>query len=214
MSCLKFNFIIILIFSFGVSASEKFTSEACLAQEIQTEINHSGKFFGLLTNTLKLKKSKCNIRVSLKTVLTESWDIDICKEPVHVKHLKRGSEEVYKKKRICSTDSKDKFCLSWKKLKSTIQDHGLIFAEGERETLDTVHGKTYCIYLLLNKYLDENVRFSTHSKPIDLYSSNVSNDKMVVEQPSKNAIDNSNQNSVLLSSPEENGEVELIEGQF
>jgi hypothetical protein len=46
----------------------------------------------------------------------------------------------------------------------------LIFAEGERENIQSAHGKTYCAYLLLRKYLEEGILFSKYKAPIDIFS--------------------------------------------
>ena len=50
-----------------------------------------------------------------------------------------------------------------------IQDDGLIFAQGDRDSLDSDHGKTYCTYLLLKKYLNESQAFSRYSDVPDIF---------------------------------------------
>jgi len=57
-----------------------------------------------------------------------------------------------------------------------IQDHGLIFAAGERELLKDSHGQTYCTSLLLKKYLDDGYVFSSHEIPMNIYSTQESCD--------------------------------------
>jgi hypothetical protein len=50
-----------------------------------------------------------------------------------------------------------------------IQDDVLIFAEGDRDNLGSAHGKTYCSYLLLKKYLNESVIFSRYTDVPDIF---------------------------------------------
>jgi hypothetical protein len=50
-----------------------------------------------------------------------------------------------------------------------IQDDGLIFAEGDRDNLNSAHGRTYCSYLLLKKYLNESVVFSRYTEVQDIF---------------------------------------------
>jgi hypothetical protein len=132
-------------------------------------INHQGKFFGLLSNELVIEKKKCVISVSYKNVLTTKWDVDICREPVHIKLLAKGNQNVFKKPKNCD-NSKQEYCNQAEELMSIIQDHGLIFAEGERETISSSHGKVYCISLLLDKYLNEGIIFSSYAEPEDIYT--------------------------------------------
>jgi hypothetical protein len=51
-----------------------------------------------------------------------------------------------------------------------IQDDGLIFAEGDRDNLYSDHGRTYCSYLLLKKYLNESVIFSRYTEVPDIFT--------------------------------------------
>ena len=50
-----------------------------------------------------------------------------------------------------------------------IQDDGLIFAEGDRDNLSSDHGKTFCSYLLMKKYLNESVIFSRYTDVPDIF---------------------------------------------
>jgi len=160
--------LIILLLS-QASFALLFTPRVCLMSSFETEIKHEGKFFGLIKNQLNIKKEECNIEINYKKILDTRWKIDICREPVHVKVLSKGSLEVFKRKDDC-TNSNDEFCKSWRELEMILQDHGLIFAKGERESLETSHGKTYCTYLLLKKYLKSGILFSKYKNPIDIFS--------------------------------------------
>lgn len=167
MSCLKFSFF--LIFLSHAAMANMFSSRLCLMSKFDTEIEHEGKFFGLVKNKLSIKKDNCLIEVNYKNILDTKWIVDICREPIHVKVQSRGSMEFFKRKNGCESKS-DKFCSSWRELKQILQDHGLIFAKGERESLESAHGKTYCSYLLMNKYLGEGVLFSKYKNTPDIFT--------------------------------------------
>ena len=167
MQLLKYSFLLILFASNAFAMS--FTSQVCLMGQFEAHIQNEGKYFGLVKNKLSIIKDQCNIKVKHKKILETEWKVDICREPVHIKMLSKGTLEVYKRHGDCE-DSSDVFCDSWKELKKTIQDQGLIFAEGERENIQSAHGKTYCAYLLLRKYLEEGILFSKYKAPIDIFS--------------------------------------------
>ena len=167
MSCLKFSLLILLL-SQSVFAN-MFSSRLCLMSNYETSVKHDGKFFGLVKNDLSIKKDICLIEVKYKNILDTKWIIDICREPVHIKVQSKGSMDFYKRKGDCDGRN-DKFCRSWQELQQILQDHGLIFAQGERESLESSHGRTYCSYLLLNKYLAEGVLFSKYKNTPDIFT--------------------------------------------
>lgn len=94
--------------------------------------------------------------------------IDVCRGPVHIKKG-LGAVEVIKKVNNCSGASKDEFCSEVKDLSTRLQDDGLIFATGIKENIESDHGKIYCSFLLLNKYLQESIIFNSS----DDYDSNL-----------------------------------------
>jgi hypothetical protein len=134
-----------------------------------TDIKHEGKFFGLIKNNLNIKKKGCLVEVTFKNILETTWKVDVCREPVHIKVKKMENESFYKRKGTCLHGLKDDFCEHWKGLKENLQDYGLIFAKGERETISTSHGQTYCTYLLLQRYLDDGVLFSKFESPKSIF---------------------------------------------
>lgn len=174
MSCLKFS--LALLFISQVSFANMFSSRICLMSKYETSIEHEGKFFGLVKNKLSITKDICLIEVQYKNILETKWVVDICREPVHIKVKSRGSMDFHKRKGSCE-DRNDKFCTSWNELKQILQDHGLIFADGERESLESSHGRTYCSYLLLNKYLEEGVLFSKYKTTPDIFIEVKANDE-------------------------------------
>ncbi len=184
MSCFKSSLALLLFSSLVFGANvEKFSSKACLEASFEASVTHKGDFWGLMKNDLYLKKDVCEIVVKDKGLLDSDWKVDVCREPIHIKETSKGSLSVYKRGGAkCDRNSSSEFCESWKNLKSTLEDKGLIFAEGEREKLSSAHGKIYCAYLLLKKHLDEGDLFSKYQEPVDLYSDGNSLSSPVVEE--------------------------------
>lgn len=147
----------------------KFTAEECLHANFRTEINHDGKYFGLIKNKLIIEKKQCLFEISFKNILETIWKIDICRDPIHMKVKARGGESVYKRKGRCSSKKSSDYCAYWDELNETVQDYGLIFAQGAREELNSSHGQTYCSYLLLTKYLYEGQLFSKYDATPKLF---------------------------------------------
>lgn len=173
MLCYKYKtriFFIATLFFVGHVYAQKFSSKQCLDAEYSTVIKHEGQFFGLIKNELNILKTKCIIEVRYKNILEKKWVVDICREPIHIKLTSKGGQSVYKRALNCTPASEIEFCIYKKELKDVLQDYGLIFAEGERETLNTSHGKTYCAYTLIKKYLDEGILFSKYDTPVNIFS--------------------------------------------
>lgn len=159
-----------------VSASTfagNFTSNECLKSSFEASVKHDGKFFGLIKNKLDIKKEECLITVTFDNILETKWKIDLCRQPIHMKFYSKGSESVYKRNTGCrENDTSKDFCVYRKELEATLQDYGLIYAKGERESLNTDHGKTFCSYLLIQQYLDKGVLFSKYKDSVDLFHNN------------------------------------------
>jgi hypothetical protein len=168
MQWYKFSFLIILFTSFNADSSQ-FTSQNCLESSFKTSVQNKGQFFGLIKNNLDVSKDKCKLSIKFKGILETVWDVDVCREPIHMKVTSKGSQSVYKRTEKCSEDNKSDFCYFRNELILNLQDQGLIFAKGEREKIEDSHGKIYCTYLLLSKYLDEGLLFSQYAKSFDLY---------------------------------------------
>jgi hypothetical protein len=168
MQWYKFSISVILLLSFNSHASQ-FTSKECLTSSFETNVQQEGRFFGLLKNNLSVKKEKCKLKIKFKGILETIWTIDICREPIHMKVMSKGSQSVYKREKECSTDDKSDYCYFRNELVLNLEDQGLIFADGERENLKDSHGQIYCAHLLVGKYLDEGKLFSQYDESIDLY---------------------------------------------
>ena len=160
MLLLKFKISLFLLLSFPVFAQVN-TEINCLNHDFKTKISHKGKLLGMVKNSLSLDKNKCVIRIEHKKIMSDVWSIDVCREPVHMKIINRGID-VLKRAESCSRDEKKKgkFCLQLYKIIDLLQDDGLIFAEGEKESLTTPHGQVYCAYSLIQKYLKDGVVLS------------------------------------------------------
>lgn len=168
MSWFKCSLILMMITSHAFAA--RFTSDECLKSSFDATVEHEGKFFGLIKNKLDIKKNECLIEVQFKNILETKWVVDLCREPIHMKVHSKGSESVFKRSKKCVVGDQSDFCVYRNELGENLQDYGLIFAKGERESLSTDHGKTYCTYLLLKQHLDEGVLFSKYRTSINLFS--------------------------------------------
>jgi hypothetical protein len=169
MHLFKFSFLLsLLLVALNVFS---FSGNECLNSNFQLSIVHKGKPFGLSVVNLKIVKEDCTINVYQDQFkyLKQSWSVDVCRAPIHIK--KSGGADVLKKVRECTKKSDDDFCLSRKKMMAVIQDDGLIFSEGEKERISSVHGKAYCAYLLLGNYLDESRVFNRGQDYSNLFES-------------------------------------------
>lgn len=156
MSFLKFS--ILFIFS---SYALSFQGNACFESNYKVSVSHKSFPFGLLTKKLEIEKKDCriNIRFDRYKYLKTIWEIDICRDPVHIKEKTRTTE-VIRKVNEC-TNVKSAFCNEYLSIKKVMENNGLIFASGDKSNLNSDHGKVYCSYLLINRYLDKNLVFNT-----------------------------------------------------
>ncbi len=163
----KSKFLFLLLLSFPALAYERFSSKACLDANYTTKIEHRGPLFGLLPHELVLEKKNCLVKISYRRYLPKEWVVDVCREPVHIKVSSATGVDVAKKTSDCLKADKSRdtsnFCSQYFDMIDVIQDDGLIFAEGDRDSLSTPHGRTYCVYLLLERYLGDSVLFSRYT---------------------------------------------------
>lgn len=170
MSWFKCSVILMILTSNAIAG--RFTSDECLRSSYKASVEHSGKFFGLIKNKLDIKKNECLIEVQFKNILETKWVVDLCREPIHMKVHSKGSESVFKRDERCEPGDSSEFCVYREELRENLQDYGLIFAKGERESLNTDHGKTYCTYLLLGQHLDKGILFSKYRSSVNLFDDN------------------------------------------
>ncbi len=162
MPLFKFSFILFLSLLI-TNAYAIFSDNECLMASFDAKVIHKGKPWGLGENMIKVKKTDClmvfeNERMK---VFREKWVIDVCREPVHIKMGTEGVEVIKREKACVAGDKKPhKFCKLVQELDNVIQDDGLIFAEGHRESLATEHGKMFCSYLLTMAYLRDGLVFN------------------------------------------------------
>jgi hypothetical protein len=172
MACIKFSFLFLFILSFA-HAQTRFSPKSCLDASYKMKMTQKGPLFGLLTHEFVIYKKGCIIHFSYKKYLPKEWIVDVCREPVHIKVTSATGVDVAKKEAECINKDKSKdtsdFCSQYFDLMDVIQDDGLIFAEGDRDHLTTDHGKTYCSYLLLKKYLNDSVVFSRYTEVPDIF---------------------------------------------
>jgi hypothetical protein len=137
------------------------------------KMTQKGPLFGLLKQELVIDKKECIVHITHKKYLPKEWIVDVCREPVHIKVTSATGVDVAKKEAEClkKDNSKDtsNFCSQYFDMMDVIQDDGLIFAEGDRDDLNSNHGKTYCSYLLVRKYLNDSVIFSRYTDVEDIF---------------------------------------------
>ena len=172
MVFIKFSFILILTMS-SLFAQTRFSSKSCLDSNYDMKMIQKGPLFGLLKQEFVIIKKNCIIHITHKKYLPKEWIIDVCREPIHIKVTSATGVDVAKKEAECinkdkSRDTSD-FCSQYFTMMDVIQDDGLIFAEGDRDNLNSNHGKTYCSYLLLKKYLNDSVVFSRYTEVPDIF---------------------------------------------
>ncbi len=169
----------------GVHAMERFSPRECLESSFKTQLTQRGPLFGLLPHELIVNKNNCLINVKYRRYLPREWSIDICREPVHIKVSSATGVDVAKKIEDCIKPDKTRntsdFCGQYFALQDVMQDDGLIFAEGDRDSLSTPHGKIYCTYLLLDRYLGDGIVFSRYTDLPDIFKKQ---DKQVVPEKS------------------------------
>ncbi len=172
MAFIKYSILFLLIISTAMAQS-RFSSKSCLDASYKMKMTQSGPLFGLLKQEFIINKSSCIVHITHKKYLPKEWFVDVCREPVHIKVTSATGVDVAKKETECINQDKTKntsdFCSQYFDLMDVIQDDGLIFAEGDRDNLNSHHGKTYCTYLLLKKYLNDSVVFSRYTDVPDIF---------------------------------------------
>jgi hypothetical protein len=173
MAFIKFSFIFCLILSNAIFAQTRFSSKSCLDSSYKMKMNRKGPLFGLIQQEFIIDKKNCIIHITHRKYLPKEWVIDVCREPVHIKVTSATGVDVAKKESDCikkdnSRDTSD-FCSQYFSMMDVIQDDGLIFANGDRDNLYSDHGRTYCSYLLLKKYLNESIIFSRYTEVPDIF---------------------------------------------
>ncbi len=172
MVFIKFS-LVVLLASTSALAQTRFSSKSCLDSVYKMKMVQKGPLFGLLKQEFVINKDNCVVHITHKKYLPKEWIIDVCREPVHIKVTSATGVDVAKKEAECLNKDKTKdtsdFCSQYFDVMDVIQDDGLIFAEGDRDNLSSDHGKTYCTYLLLKKYLNEAVVLSRYTDVPDIF---------------------------------------------
>lgn len=172
MVFIKFSFLFFLTLSFA-EAQTRFSPKSCLDASYKMKMVQKGPLFGLIKQEFIINKTDCIVHLTHKKYLPKEWIVDVCREPVHIKVTSATGMDVAKKEAECINKDKTKdtsdFCSQYFDIMNVIQDDGLIFAEGDRDNLESDHGKTYCTYLLVRKYLNDSVVFSRYTDVPDIF---------------------------------------------
>jgi hypothetical protein len=166
MAFIKFSFVLLVTLSSAL-AQTRFSPKSCLDATYKMKMTQNGPLFGLIKQEFIINKKDCIVHITHKKYLPKEWFVDVCREPVHIKVTSATGVDVAKKDSSCTQVGKTKntsdFCSQYFDVMDVIQDDGLIFADGDRDNLESDHGKTYCAYLLLKKYLNDSVVFSRYT---------------------------------------------------
>jgi len=131
----------------------------CVLADFNSSVEITKLPFNLFKSSIMVSKSRCLLQVRKKSLFSYEWKIDLCREPVHIKYSGLSGDDFYlKEKESCPNESN--YCANVAKVMDILEHESLIYAEGERETLLTDHGKFYCSFLLLKSYLNEGKVFS------------------------------------------------------
>ncbi len=172
MQSFKFSLLFYFFFSFYAFGEGQSGDSLCLHQNFDVNVSHKGSPFGLSENILKVSKLNCTIKIEHQKFfyLKKKWEIDVCRGPIHIKNT-NGAIEVYKKTLNCTkTQGKEnEFCIALNNIFEVLQDDGLIFAEGEKENLETHHGKIFCSYALLQSYLVDDIIFNRNASEVPFF---------------------------------------------
>lgn len=173
MAFIKFSLLILTLVTNSLFAQTRFSSKSCLDSNYKMKMTRKGPLFGLIEQEFVIDKKHCIIHITHRKYLPKEWVIDVCREPVHIKVTSATGVDVAKKESDCikkdnSRDTSD-FCSQYFSMMDVIQDDGLIFASGDRDNLYSDHGRTYCSYLLLKKYLNESIIFSRYTDVPDIF---------------------------------------------
>lgn len=180
MACIKFSILFLGLVSLahaqiltGSAAHSRFSPKSCLDSSYKMSMIQKGPLFGLLSQEFVIDKSGCIIHVQHRKYLPKEWIIDVCREPVHIKVSSTTGVDVAKKDGECvkaeNTNATSDFCSQYQELLNIIQDEGLIFATGDRDDLSSDHGKTFCSYLLIKRYLSDGMVFSRYTEVPDIF---------------------------------------------
>lgn len=158
MRLFKFSLISLIII---LNSAWAFDDNACLQSQFDVRVSHKAAPLGLSRNVLDLKKDGCVISIEHTKYffMKKSWKIDVCREPVHIKQT-GSSVNVLKRTHICNSGDVTEYCTDYFAMREMIQDDGLIFAEGEKENLNSDHGKVYCAYVLMDAHLQRGIVLS------------------------------------------------------
>lgn len=170
MQLFKFSLAFILLLD-PPSSFSAFKLKECLEKDFVSSISHKVFPLGLLSRKLIVEKKSCLLTISHEKYkfLKNRWEIDVCRAPVHIKESD-GGVTVYKRAGACDKKQSD-YCEIGEGILEILQDDGLIFADGEKENINSDHGRIYCSFLVVKQYLMDGHVFSKDENRNDIFSS-------------------------------------------
>jgi len=149
-----------LVFLSFFSLSSFSLDNECVRANFDISIEREGAFWGMLPYKLKVSKDRCVIKLVRDNVLKSNWELDLCREPVHLKVYQYFTKKDFLKEEACHDKTKNTFCRKKDEFIKVIEKEGLVHVKGEREDFSSDHGKLYCLYGLVKDYLNNSILFS------------------------------------------------------
>lgn len=165
---MRMRFLVFSIFLCSISVNsfaDGYKVEDCIRSKFKTEVVHKGWPFGLYDIILKIEKDQCHLNIYHEKLkyIKKNWKVDVCRGPVHIK-MGTTSVEVFKRRESCQKGSgSSAYCSKYSTLVQVLQDDGLIFAEGQKEIIESDHGRVNCTFELVKRYLNDGYVFSLHA---------------------------------------------------
>lgn len=169
--------------SFSLASLSAEAVANCLKEDFSVAVSRPVFPLGYFSKNLKLTKKKCEITIRYESYrwIKSGWVIDVCREPLHIKSGIKSFKVIKKNKACPAQDSP--YCQEFQKMMTIIEDDGLIFAAGEKENFNSEHGKLYCLYALIHKYLSGEEILSRYRQPKPyLYTEGVIQDYHVLRR--------------------------------
>lgn len=172
-----------------------FQTSECVTRSFDGSVEIKKGLMGMFPWTMSVSKNRCLLDFKHKQFVETSWQIDLCREPVHIKIQSWFGEQFFLRQTYPCREKQD-YCKKVDDLLDKLQNAALIYAKGERETINTDHGKFFCSYLLIKQYLMEGSVFSLtipssvnifHNTPLEAFGAEEQKAEQKIAEPTPEA---------------------------
>lgn len=140
------------------SGLSRLSTRTCLNSEFDEKIESKFGLFNMFSQYVFIKKSSCEIKISFHRFSPSSYEINFCKNLIHIKRNGFLGEDIYYRKDIsCQLKPNRPFCQTIKSLFEQTEMIALTYAKGEKTDLSTAYSKVYCVNKILRYYLHKGV---------------------------------------------------------